>query len=690
MLALIPALPLLGAIVNATLNVRASRVVAGSIASAMVLAAAALSFATFAQVLGMPHEGHEVPAVTQTLWTWMKAGPLSVDFGLRVDPLSAVMICVITGIGSLIHIYSIGYMTDEKDAKSVWRFFVYLNLFVFSMLLLVMGDSFPLMFVGWEGVGLCSYLLIGFWYENTEYAKAGKKAFVTNRVGDFSFILGLFWLFWSLGDKATMNFVELEHVIAANPALVGGAGGLAVTGICLLLFGGATGKSAQLPLYVWLPDAMAGPTPVSALIHAATMVTSGIYMLCRLNFLFALAPAALAVVATIGALTAFFAATIAVTQTDIKKVLAYSTVSQLGFMFLGVGVGSFTAGFFHVLTHAFFKALMFLGAGSIIHALHHEQDMRNMGGLRKYMPVTFGTFLMGYLAIIGVPGFSGFFSKDEILWLTFSTEVFRDLPLGMVMPKVLWLLATTAALFTAFYMSRLMFMTFAGTFRGGHDSHGHGAHGHDAHGHAAHDGHGAHGAHGGHDAHGHDPHESPAVLTGPLAVLALLSVVGGALNLPAWTGQHGFLHGFLHPVFQGSAHLPFSEDHALEFPLMGLTLVGIAASVGLAWFLYVKEPSRPAAIAARVKALYQGSLHKWYVDEIYEAALLKPLVLGSRQVLWAVVDALLIDGAVNGAARVATGAGSLHARIQNGRVQAYALGIAAGSALLVLAYALGS
>ncbi|MFN7142139.1 MAG: NADH-quinone oxidoreductase subunit L, partial [Myxococcota bacterium] len=422
MLALIPALPLLGALLNAL--ARPSRVVAGGIASAAVGVSAILSFLTFFQVLG----NHGEP-VTQKLWTWMQAGNLTVDIGFYADPLSATMMCIITGIGFLIHVYSIGYMDDEADARSVWRFFSYLNLFVFAMLLLVMGDSFPLMFVGWEGVGLCSYLLIGFWYTNTDYASAGKKAFVTNRVGDFSFLVGLFWLFWALGDQATMNFAQLQDVIVANPGLVGGAGGVAVTAICLLFFGGATGKSAQIPLYVWLPDAMAGPTPVSALIHAATMVTSGIYMICRLNFLYVLAPAALAVVATIGALTAFFAATIAITQTDIKKVLAYSTVSQLGFMFLGVGVGAFTAGFFHVLTHAFFKALLFLGSGSIIHALHHEQDMRNMGGLRKYMKVTFFIFVVGWLAIIGFPGFSGFFSKDEILWLTFITPAFEGLPL---------------------------------------------------------------------------------------------------------------------------------------------------------------------------------------------------------------------------------------------------------------------
>ncbi|MDP2314551.1 MAG: NADH-quinone oxidoreductase subunit L [Pseudomonadota bacterium] len=687
MLALIPALPLLGAIVNAVLNRRANRVVAGSIASAAVGASAILSFLTFFQVLG----NHGVP-VTQTLWTWMHVGTLNVDIGFSADPLSATMMCIITGIGFLIHVYSIGYMDDKEDARSVWRYFSYLNLFVFAMLLLVMGDSFPLMFVGWEGVGLCSYLLIGFWFTNTDYASAGKKAFITNRVGDFSFLIGLFWLFWALGDHATMNFAELSEVVAANPAILGGVGGLTVTAICLLFFGGATGKSAQIPLFVWLPDAMAGPTPVSALIHAATMVTSGIYMICRLSFLFVQAPAALAVIATIGALTAFFAATIAITQTDIKKVLAYSTVSQLGFMFLGVGVGAFTAGFFHVMTHAFFKALLFLGSGSIIHALHHEQDMRKMGGLRKHMKVTFAIFVVGWLAIIGFPGLSGFFSKDEILWLTFITPVFEGLPFGSVMPKVLWALAVTTALLTAFYMSRLMFMTFWGEYRGGHahDAHGHGAHDDAAHGVDPH-GAGAHGhaadAHG--HGHAHTPHESPLVLTGPLLVLALLSAVGGLLNLPHWMPGAGWLHHFLEPVFE-HAHVAFPEGNPLEFPLMGITLLGVAASVGLAYYLYVVAPAKPAEIAARLRPLYVGSLNKWFVDEIYDRVLLTPLVLFSRQILWAVVDAQIIDGAVNGAAAAATGLGRLHGRLVSGRVQAYALSIAAGAALIVTVYALGA
>ncbi len=672
MISLIPALPLLGAILNGlVLQKRASRVVAGSLASLMVGLSAALSFATLFQLLG------GAPPIDVPLWTWMSAGTFSADIAFRVDQLTATMMCVITGIGFLIHVYSIGYMDDEKDKDSVWRFFAYLNLFIFAMLLLVMGDNFLLMFVGWEGVGLCSYLLIGFWYENNDFASAGKKAFIVNRVGDFSFVVGLFLLYWSLGEHATLNFRQLEEVIAAHPELVGGIGGCVVTCVCLLFFGGATGKSAQIPLFVWLPDAMAGPTPVSALIHAATMVTSGIYMICRLNFLFVMSPAAMATVATVGALTAFLAATIAITQNDIKKVLAYSTVSQLGFMFLGVGVGAFTAGFFHVMTHAFFKALMFLGSGSIIHALHHEQDMRKMGGLAKYMKLTFLTFLMGYLAIIGVPGFSGFFSKDEILWLTFITPMFESLPLGTVMPKVLWFLATSAALMTAFYMSRLMFMTFAGAYRGG----AHADHGHDAHADHAHDAHG-------HGAHAHTPHESPMGIVGPLVVLAALSLVGGVFNLPHWAAQHGMLHSFLEPVFE-HGKVEFPEHNPLEFPLMGLTLLGIAASVGLAYTFYIKSPEKPALLAARFQKLYQGSLNKWYVDELYQVTILTPLVTFSRQVLWAIVDAQVIDGLVNGAASVAQKAGALHGRLGSGKLQTYAISIAAGAAFFASAYALG-
>ncbi len=719
LIALIPAFPLLGAIVLGLLNRRASRTVAGGIATAMVAISALLSFWALKTLTGLHGAEGEAPRLAHTLYSWLAVGELKVDIGFVADPLSATMMCVITGVGSLIHLYSIGYMDEDKDASSVWRFFAYLNLFVFSMLLLVMGSNFILMFVGWEGVGLCSYLLIGFWYENTDYAAAGKKAFITNRVGDFSFILGLFWLFWALGDKATVDFVELQAVVAANPNLVGGLGGCAITCICLLFFGGATGKSAQLPLFVWLPDAMAGPTPVSALIHAATMVTSGIYMICRLNFLYTLAPVAMGVVATIGALTALFAATIAISQNDIKKVLAYSTVSQLGYMFLGVGTGGFVAGFFHVMTHAFFKALLFLGAGAVIHALHHEQDMRNMGGLRKKMPITFLVFCAGWLAIIGLPGLSGFFSKDEILWLTWVTPP-AQLGVDFPLPKILWAIGAITAVLTAFYMSRLMFMTFFGEYRGGHGhgGHGQGDHGGGAHGHAAASG----------DAHGHgghSPHEVGPILWIPLAILALLSVFGGLFNLPHWAPDvlpKEALHHFMEPIFAASnrllAHeygfMQFAAEHGAahgevaaaavaeveagapdashEIPLMVALLSLIALSVWLAAELYIRRPKDVAAVVDELPtALVQGSRNKWYVDEIYGALIIQPIVFVSRHVLSPIVDAGIIDGIVNGVGSAARGVGGWYSRsVQIGQVQAYALAIAGGTAVIVVWVALSA
>ena len=704
LLALVPAFPLLGAILIGLLNRKASRQTAGGIATAMVAVSAVLSFMTLFGVMGA--EGGRLET---TLWTWMAIGNLSVDIKFVADALSATMMCVITGIGTLIHLYSIGYMDDPKDAQSTWRFFAYLNLFVFSMLLLVMGSNFLLMFVGWEGVGLCSYLLIGFWFENTDYAAAGKKAFVTNRVGDFSFILGLFWLYWALGDQATVEFSELQTVLAAHPELVGGVGGLAVTAICLLFFGGATGKSAQIPLFVWLPDAMAGPTPVSALIHAATMVTSGIYMICRLNFLFAMAPLAMGVVATIGAATALFAATIAISQNDIKKVLAYSTVSQLGYMFLGVGTGAFVAGFFHVMTHAFFKALLFLGSGAIIHALHHEQDMRKMGGLRKYMPITFGVFVIAWLAIIGIPPFSGFISKDEILWLTWITPS-AQLGVDFPLPKLLWAMGALTAVLTAFYMSRLMFMTFWGEYRGGH--------GHDDHGHG-HDDHG----HGGHGHGDHKPHEVSAILWGPLAVLALLSAFGGLLNTPHWfpkivdnaklehfmepifassnaffkstygymqlEGAHGAEHGGEHAVAAVASHLP---NAAHEMPLMAAVLFLIVGAVAVAAWLYVIRPSDTKELVAEIPAVVvEGSQNKWYIDELYELVIIKPTVFFSKHILWSIVDVGIIDGLVNASASAAQRVGDWYGRsVQNGQTQVYALAIAGGGALLVVGFVLSA
>jgi len=662
MLALIPLFPLLGAIAIPLLRVVTrrppERLVAGWIASGAVFLSWLVSAAVLWNVMGHPEE-----PIRQTLYTWIRAGELHADVGFFADGLAAVMINVVTGVGFLIHVYSIGYMDDEADRTSVWRYFTYLNLFVFAMLLLVLGDNFLLMFVGWEGVGLCSYLLIGFWFENVEFAKAGKKAFVTNRIGDFFFIVGLFWLFWSLGEHKTIDFAELRTVLAAHPELVGGVGGATVTGVCLLLFGGATGKSAQIPLYVWLPDAMAGPTPVSALIHAATMVTSGIYMICRLNFLFSMAPIAMGVVATIGALTAVLAATIAISQYDIKKVLAYSTVSQLGYMFLGVGVGAYTAGFFHVVTHAFFKALLFLGSGSIIHALHHEQDMRHMGGLRKLMPTTFLVFLMGYLAIIGVPGFSGFFSKDEILWRVATTPAAQIGGL-FFLPGALWGLGALTAAMTAFYMTRLMILTFGGSFRGGHGD------------------------------HHHTPHESPSILTAPLIVLAVLSVFGGLLNLPHWfPGAHHLwsLDRFLEPVFSSAPVTFIERPETTEFIFMGGTLVAILLGVGLAWLMYVADKAWRADFKHEWEFLWQGSLHKWWVDELYEAVLIRPIVWVSRNVLFAIIDVHVIDGLVNGTAAGLKKVAAWNGRtIQGGRVQSYALVIASGTAVLLLAYAVGS
>ncbi len=677
LLSLVPAFPLLGAIVIALLNRKASRVVAGGIATAMVGLSAVISFWTLATLVG---SHGEIASLHTVLYEWIAVGGLNVDIAFLADPLAAVMMCVVTGVGSLIHLYSVGYMDDPADADSTWRFFAYLNLFVFSMLLLVMGDNFLLMFVGWEGVGLCSYLLIGFWYTNTDFASAGKKAFVTNRVGDFSFLIGLFLLFWSLGGDATLTFTELEGLLVAQPDLVGGHGAGLVTAICLLLFGGATGKSAQIPLFVWLPDAMAGPTPVSALIHAATMVTSGIYMICRLNFLFAMSPVAMGLIATIGALTAFFAATIAVTQNDIKKVLAYSTVSQLGYMFLGVGVGAFTAGFFHVITHAFFKALLFLGAGAVIHALHHQQDMRAMGGLLKKMKVTGSMMVLAWLAIIGFPGFSGFFSKDEILWMTFAADPAQVALFGpeFPLPKLLWMVGAITAVLTAFYMSRMVFMTFFGDYRGaaglpdGHDDHGHDDHGHHA-----------------------EPHEVSPVMWIPLVVLGLLSLGGGLMNLPHWmpVAEYGWLHHFLEPVF-ANAHMRFDgADASLELPMMAFTLGMVFTAVLIAAWLYLVRPGELAEVKQELvpDVVYRGSLNKWWIDELYELTLIKPLVIGSRQVLWAIVDSMVVDGAVNGVAWAASKVSSTYGRIvQVGKVQAYALVLAAGAALLVFAFAVGS
>ena len=605
-------LPLLGVVFHVFYGARAGRGAVNAIGPGVVLAAFLLAVAAFFQ---LPDGG----ALVDRMFPWITAGELHVDFALRVDALSAIMILVITGVGFLIHVYSVGYMAEDAD---VARYFAYLNLFTAAMLVLVMAENLLLLFVGWEGVGLCSYLLIGFWYTDDEKASAGKKAFIVNRIGDAGFLLGLFVLFWGLGAHGvwTLSFTDIQ----ANASVLSVG---TVTAVCVLLFIGATGKSAQIPLYVWLPDAMAGPTPVSALIHAATMVTAGIYLIARLHFLYAVSPVALGLVAYIGAGTALFAATIALVQTDIKKVLAYSTVSQLGYMFLGLGVGAYGAAVFHLMTHAFFKALLFLGAGSVIHGMSDEQDITKMGGLRHTMPTTYWTFAVGCLAIAGVPLLSGFFSKDLILEEAYAA------PHGSV---GLWLLGTLGAGLTAFYMFRLLFVTFWGETRAEPEV-------------------------------AHHIHESPSVMTGPLIVLAVLSIIGGYFSVPH----------FLEAVF---AHHPAHVSFVIRYLP---TLVGLAG-IGLAYVLYVREPGRAERLGQQLAALHRLLLNKYYIDEIYQAVFVRP-VLNASQWLWQVWDTQVIDRLVNGTAQTADASGSALRLWQTGNVQTYALSFLAG-AMLILGY----
>jgi NADH-quinone oxidoreductase subunit L len=591
-LALIPLFPLLGFLVNASFGRRLSKAVSGGLASAAMVASFVISVLAVWQLAGMAVESR---AIEQTVYTWIASGDLVIDLTMRVDPLSAVMILVITGIGSLIHIYSTAYMHDESDAEFA-RYFSYLNLFASFMLVLVLGASFPVMFVGWEGVGLCSYLLIGFWYTKKSASDAGKKAFVVNRIGDYAFILGMLLLFAHFG---TLDFQQLATRIAGMPTEVGAFGVLSVA--ALLLFVGATGKSAQIPLYVWLPDAMEGPTPVSALIHAATMVTAGVYMIGRNAVLFSHAPETLAIVAVIGALTALMAGTIGLVQNDIKRVLAYSTVSQLGFMFLAMGVGAFGAGIFHLYTHAFFKALLFLGSGAVIHALHGEQDIRNMGGLKRDLPVTYWTFLIGSLAIAGVPFLSGFFSKDEILY-----ETFRE---GHT---ILWLVGALTSLLTATYMFRLVFMTF-------HGERSHGAPSHSAPSHAAPS----------HPAPSH-LHDAPPAMAFVLIVLALGSVLAGYIGVPHALGGHNQLAAWLAPSFQVSAAAgeaaggeaaaatgeAAARAAALELTLMGVSSLIALAGIGIAALVWLKRRSIAENMASNYPGLHRLLLNKYYVDEI--------------------------------------------------------------------------
>ena len=624
-------LPLLGAAVNGLLGVliqrRFGKRAISFVACAPVVIAFLLAVTAFSRLVSLePEHRFLLDRVSQ----WIHVGHLNVDIAFWVDPLSAVMILVVTGIGGLIHFYSVGYMADEEG---YWRYFAYLNLFTAAMLTLVLGDSLLLLFVGWEGVGLCSYALIGFWYGEWKNASAGSKAFIVNRVGDFGFVLGMFALFWVLDKTGQGTLVVRE--LAERAHLLDGQhvwGWPAATFITLMMFVGATGKSAQIPLYVWLPDAMAGPTPVSALIHAATMVTAGVYMIARLNFLFDRAPETLHVIAAIGVATAFVAATIGVAQNDIKKVLAYSTVSQLGFMFVAMGVGAYEAGVFHLFTHAFFKACLFLGSGSVIHAMHHEQDMRRMGGLRRYMPRTYATFLIATLAIAGLPPFAGFFSKDEILWKAFSS------PHGST---IVWLVGTVTAGITAFYMFRQVFMVFFGDFRGA--DHAHGAHEPDAdHGH----GHGAHPL----------PHESPSIMTLPLVVLAAGAILVGFLNVPTALGGSHVFETWLEPVME---HAGIQARHGLEhvhdpteYVLMLLSVLVALGGIGVAWLMYAAKTVDPAIFSDAWGGVpYRLVYNKYWVDEIYEATVVRGVILLSRGL--AAFDRVVVDGLVNAVGTIA-------------------------------------
>jgi len=693
-LILVVLLPALGALINGLRAAASPHTPKNkTITNAVALGATLLSALTATFGVVVPYLGHHEP-LKFTYYEWIPSGigtvgnalaNFSVELAFRIDPLSCTMLMIVTWVGFLIHVYATGYMSHEKGYT---RFFTYLNLFMFMMLLLVLGANYMVMFVGWEGVGLCSYLLIGFYYDKTFAADAGKKAFITNRIGDFGFILGIFLIFNTFGTA------DYEKVFAL--AATGGIaqyGGIA-TAICLLLFIGAAGKSAQVPLYVWLPDAMAGPTPVSALIHAATMVTAGVYMVVRSNVLFRMSETASMTVAIVGAVTAIFAATIGIAQNDIKKVLAYSTVSQLGFMFLAVGVGAYTAAIFHVMTHAFFKACLFLGAGSVIHGCGGEQDMRKMGGLRKYMPSTHRTMAIATYAIAGLPFAAGFISKDEILANAWGYA------------PAIWVVGAIAAGFTAFYMARLYFMTFWGEYRGGQAPHAEVAHHDDAHG----DQHG-------HAHASHDPHESPLSMTGVLWVLAVLSIVGGFVGWPAALfGSHPTpFQRWLEPVLlpiTGLGPFHFHEaSHALEWTLMAIS-VGIASlGVLLAYRLYVRRPPVPDVLETRLGFGYRLLANKYWVDELYNATVIAGTLAFSRVLWWIdanIVDGIVngvrhitvvalgygsnlfdryvVDGAVNGVASGARGGSMMFRRMQSGLVQNYALIMGGGIVLIALVY----
>jgi len=642
---LIPLLPFAGFLANGLLGRRLPK----SAVSGIALLCTALPLALVAWLIATFHAEHLLSIMTGH-HSWIEISGFQVTYSLTVDHLTLVMLTVVTGVGFLIHVYSAGYMAHEEG---YWRFFAYLNLFMFFMLVLVLASNFLLLFVGWEGVGLASYLLIGFYFTKDAAANAGKKAFIVNRIGDFGFLLAMFLL---ISHYGSLSFGSVFTQISMHPELQGGF----LTGIALLLVLGATGKSAQIPLYIWLPDAMEGPTPVSALIHAATMVTAGIYMVARCHVLFAHSAFALSVVAIIGAVTAIFAASIGMVQTDIKRVLAYSTVSQLGYMFLACGVAAYSAAIFHLVTHAFFKALLFLAAGSVIHALGGEQDMRHMGGLRHRIPVTFWTMTAGVFAIAGFPPLAGFFSKDEILYHAFTSPN----PLG----KLLWAVGLLTALMTSFYMFRLWYLTFFGAQR--FEEHPAG-HTHEA-------GHG--------DApHSHGVHESPWSMLTPLVLLAILAVAGGWIGIPhALGGSNRFEH-FLDPVF-GSAGDPFhagAPDDMMERVLAGVSVLAAVLGLLLADYFYRRRPDAATKLANSIKGLHTTLVHKYWVDEIYAKVVIMPLMMLSRYVLFYGVDKGIVEGSAATAAAGTRGVGSILRRMQSGNIRSYAGWLAAGAAILL-------
>ena len=697
---LIPLLPLTGAAINGFFGRRFSN----KLVNAVALFFTAAAFA-WALVCATQFWAAGANPILETHGAWLRLGDFVVEYGFLLDRLSMVMLLVVTGVGFLIHIYATGYMAHEGG---YYRFFCYLNLFMFFMLTLVLANNYLLMFVGWEGVGLASYLLIGFYFLRDSAANAGKKAFITNRIGDFGFLIALFLLVKNFGT------LQYDGVFARASALPVEATAGLLTAIALLMFVGATGKSAQIPLYVWLPDAMEGPTPVSALIHAATMVTAGVYMVCRSNAIFSRAPIALTVVAVIGCLTAFFAATIGITQTDIKRVLAYSTVSQLGYMMMAAGVAAYSAAIFHLMTHAFFKALLFLAAGSVIHGVGGEQDMRKMGGLKKYMPWTFGVMTIATLAIAGIPGFAGFFSKDEVLWQAYNSKHGH---------WALWLVGVITALMTSFYMFRLIFMTFFGEYRGAHEAEhvSSTSHTSPAPGQVADKGHAGHAhavpinKHDSHtvsDNHGHhgEPHESPWIMLAPLVLLAVLSVVGGWIGIPKALGGSNHFHHFLAPVLpvvdenfhatsgSESSHVAENSSAAAELQeetespeeirkerlLTGDSTLAAFAGLFLAWFLYVKRPELPARIATSLGGLYTTVLNKYYVDEIYGAVIIRPIIAFSRSVLWKGIDTGTIDRSIDGAARGSQEVSDGMRTLFSGNIRSYAGWVSAGAAVVVI------